>query len=59
MMVVLPLAGVFFAGMWVAWWISADYLSADRSAPIKYVAPANQRRGMPVQTSRQNIRLAR
>ena len=59
MMAVIPLAGVVLVGLWVAWWISADYMSVDRSTPLKYVAPASERRGMPVLTTGQNTRLAR
>ena len=60
MMVVLPLAGVFFVGMWVAWWISADVVSTDRSigtvltAPPEWVSSAAQ---VPIQG--QQLRIAR
>jgi len=59
MMLVLPVVGVVFVAMWVAWWVTADFTSTDRSTRTKYVAPANERRGMPVLTAGQNIRLAR
>ncbi|GAC1661808.1 MAG: hypothetical protein PVS3B2_17990 [Candidatus Dormibacteraceae bacterium] len=60
MMFVISMAVFGFAGLWVGWWLSADFLSTDRSARTEYVAPANARRGMPqVLAARQNIRLAR
>ena len=60
MMVVLPLAGVFFVGMWVAWWLTADVVSTNRSigsvhtAPPEWVRSAAQ---VPVQG--QQLRIAR
>ena len=44
MMLALPVAGVVFAGMWVAWWLTADYLSTDRSIGTTNAVQTYQRR---------------
>jgi len=58
LIMLVPIVVAFFASMWIAWWLAADFLATDRSPRIRYVAPVDERRGMPVLTG-QNIRLVR
>ncbi|HEY8952246.1 MAG TPA: hypothetical protein VIP78_06770 [Candidatus Dormibacteraeota bacterium] len=60
MMVVAPVAGVLFAAMWVAWWVTADFVSTPGSRRTMHTAPEDRRRETsPDPISAPQLRIAR